>query len=79
MHMTTVNEKNLNSEIETILTEISPCECSRTVNEKNLNSEIETELLGVGDLDSFPVNEKNLNSEIETASVMRASIGNAHL
>ena len=64
-----INEKNLNSEIETNLRTVdTPKPVAPTINEKNLNSEIETcqylNASGSGFLVS--INDKNLNSEIET-------------
>ena len=61
-----INDKNLNSEIETKMT-LCKSIYLHSINDKNLNSEIETwmstsRLPGV----RSTINDKNLNSEIET-------------
>ena len=62
-----INDKNLNSEIETLPRLIAPETLRGSINDKNLNSEIETQTNRhrMGD-ELDPINDKNLNSEIET-------------
>ena len=63
----TINDKNLNSEIETRnLVVFVPADAS-AINDKNLNSEIETHVAAPRRVrERKAINDKNLNSEIET-------------
>ena len=61
------NDKNLNSEIET-MNEAADKDMNVSTNDKNLNSEIETCMVkSQRIIYQRPTNDKNLNSEIETA------------
>ena len=69
----TMNQKNLNYEIETISRIALSPRITITMNQKNLNYEIETVVWvetigGIGFLNTM--NQKNLNYEIETYSLL---------
>ena len=61
-----MNYKNLNSEIETIISISIGVSPPTAMNYKNLNSEIETISTRRGQPMVLAMNYKNLNSEIET-------------
>ena len=62
-----INDKNLNSEIETYMMQSLTICSAVTINDKNLNSEIETMGWVICHLCAITtINDKNLNSEIET-------------
>ena len=69
----TINDKNLNSEIETYKGKAIKWIKRETINDKNLNSEIETLIMLAAwtRLRNTSINDKNLNSEIETEIFMR--------
>ena len=64
-----INDKNLNSEIETGINREFRRNVMCAINDKNLNSEIETGLASCSKTTlQTTINDKNLNSEIETSS-----------
>ena len=63
----TLNDKNLNCEIETLRRTVKGSDFDGTLNDKNLNCEIETRHFPIyTHTDTYATNDKNLNSEIET-------------
>ena len=70
----TLNNKTLNSEIETLFGCVHTMLEKLPLNNKTLNSEIETIVrLCSSMLEKLPLNNKTLNSEIETENILLLS------